>query len=204
MNATRYRIAVVVWYLIYAWWSVFPYSNAYKQPAFVRDAMQHIGRGAILPPSDWLADGFLLAMFAAAIGLFLFYRWGRTLFVATSILGVAVSFGSGVGVSGPIDGTIAYFMTLLHGALVALSFSPPIAQKFTGEEAKVEPELVAIHETAKTEAAEPIHSLLTSASIDYTSKTKEGRVQFFVRPADEVTAKDVLQLSDSERRRPGG
>ena len=189
MNATRYRIAVVIWILLDAWWSFLPLS-AYKQPPVVRDAMEHAGRGAILPPSDTLADGFLLAMVVAAVGLFFFYRWGRKLFVVVTVVNLGISLLLGVGVTGPVDGTVGFFMTLLHGALVAWSFSPPIAQMFAGEAAKADTEPVAIYETKDADAATRIHTLLASASIDYTSKV-------FVSPQDEVTAKDVLELGRS-------
>lgn len=70
----------------------------------------------------------LVTKLAAAIGLFFFLSWGRWLFLgALAISLVVIPFG-GVSVSPPFDSFIGAINGLTDGAIIALSFSSPIAK----------------------------------------------------------------------------
>ena len=196
MSTRWYRIAIVVWAFLYAWWSTLPWS-IHKQGAIVRAAMEHSGRGAIIPPSDTIANALLLATVIAAGGLFFFRAWARVLLVVTTAGSVALSPFLGVGVSGPVDGTIGFLMTLLTGGLIAVVFWSPLAGRFVAANDPEEIErfdvasLVAVYEAADPTTASAIRSLLTSAGIEYVIA---GGGRFLVRSSDAAFAKDVIEL----------
>jgi hypothetical protein len=217
---TRFRALVVAWALLYGWWTALPYT-AWKQPEAVREALQYSGRGALLPPSELVADLFVIGALAAAIGLLFFRRWGRMLLAGTTLVSVMHAPLAGVGVSGPVDGTVGFVMTLLNGALLALAYASPVARDFTATaDAPIEQEpptapddeeLVTVFETSDGALVPVIHSLLQSAGIEFRTDSEAlqdlidggrlagynaatGGVRFRVRQSDALLAKDVLEL----------
>ena len=203
MNARWYRVAVVVWALLYAWWSTLPFT-AYKQSALVRAAMEEYhGRGAIIPLNDTFADFLLLVTVIAAGGLFFFRPWGRVLFVVTTAVSVVLTPFFGIAVAGPFDGALGFLMTLINGALLAIVFWSPVAGRFMASDdfeesdaAGVETQLVTVYEAADRQTASVIGSLLASGGIEYITRGNppDGGIRFLVRRADELFAKDVIEL----------
>jgi hypothetical protein len=77
-------------------------------------------------PAFYLSFG--VAKLLATIGLVLFLPWGRWLLVAIAVAGLASLPFTGVAIGAPLDGIIGSLLTLSDGALLALSFSSPIAE----------------------------------------------------------------------------
>ena len=78
--------------------------------------------------------GFLLvAMIIASIGLYKFNGWGRTLFLWSNILSIAIFAAIGPFVSSGILGTISYVDSLLTGGILFTMYLPPIEQFFDKE-----------------------------------------------------------------------
>ena len=185
MTRGRFRGLVVAWALVSVWWSTLPYS-AYKQPQVVREALEHAARGAIVPPTDTLADLSLAAVLLAAAGLLFFQRWGRALLVLTTLFSLVLSPLGGVMVSGPFDGTLGFVLTLLTGALIALAYWSPVAAEFVkrrdedlaaitddmASEPEPDEQLVTVYETSNATVVPVIHSLLQSADIEYTTTSE--------------------------------
>lgn len=186
MTVALYRIFVIAWAFLYTWWSTIPYS-AYKQPPLVREALEHAGRGAVMPLNETLADVLLTATLISAVGLLLFHRWARSLLLLTTGFSLAHAPFAGVVVAGPLDGTLGFLLTLATGALIAVTFWSPLATRFvmspraitaentvpelTGTEGTPLPEedLVIVFETADPAVLPVIRSLLESAEIEYTT-----------------------------------
>ena len=90
---------------------------------------------------DWIEShggpaaliGFVLSILAAyfvsLIGLYQCRRWGRTLFVIGLLGSLAIeSLASGAGV-GPLEATLDTLMITIDGAILALAFVGPVAEK---------------------------------------------------------------------------
>lgn len=132
MQATSFRTLIVVWMVLHVWWFSLPL-GAYKQPAYVLEAIEHSGRGAAIPSSDALAYGTLAAIVTAAVGMLAWQRWARRLFLGTIVATVALQPFQGVAVLEPFDGFLGSIVTLLEGAIIAAAFWSPLAVKFAAE-----------------------------------------------------------------------
>lgn len=191
MTASRFRWLVGAWVVLYGWWWGMP-SRVYKESEAVLAAMEHAGKGAILPPSDALANAFLIVTLAVAIGLVLFQPWARWTLLAITVVSVVLSPLNGVMVTGPFDGTLGYASTLLHGLVLAGAWSEPVSRRFGARRTEAEPlpesELVPVLETSDPAAVPAIHARLAEAGV-------VGAVTFMVRREDVIVAKDVLELA---------
>jgi len=90
------------------------------------------GAGAILPfdVSDGLYVVMRILWIVSGIGLFFFTWWGRWVFIGTYLLSVFTGLTSGVQVWLPWDVLLFVATTLMDGAILALSFLPPISGYF--------------------------------------------------------------------------
>jgi hypothetical protein len=93
------------------------------------------GVGALLPPDgiEWLYTALLLLATASYLGLFFFTWWSRPLYIGTFAVGMVMNLGTGVQVSLPVDSLFGGAMWLMHGAIMTLSFLPPISSYFARE-----------------------------------------------------------------------
>ena len=73
---------------------------------------------------------FMVVKLAATLGLFLFVPWGRLLLVAVLLLGVVTTLLGGVAVIAPLDHLVLSMLYLSEGAILAISFTAPIATYF--------------------------------------------------------------------------
>jgi hypothetical protein len=132
MQTTSFRTLILVWMVLHVWWFSLPLS-AYKQPAYVLEAIEHSGRGSAIPASDALAYGILATIVTAAAGMLVWQRWARRLFLGTIVVTVALQPFQGVAVLGPFDGFLGSVVTLLEGAIIAAAFWSPLASRFSAE-----------------------------------------------------------------------
>ena len=93
------------------------------------------GAGSLIHPETLTSIYMAMEAFfvASAIGLFFFTWWSRPLFVATYASGVIVNLLTGAQISLPVAGFFGTAMCLMHGAILALSFLPPISGYFARE-----------------------------------------------------------------------
>jgi len=84
------------------------------------------GLSFIQHPAFYLSFG--VAKLVATVGLVFFLPWGRWLLGAIALAGLSSLPFSGISVGTPLDGIIASLLTLSDGAIIALAFSPPLAQ----------------------------------------------------------------------------
>ena len=91
-------------------------------------AMQ--GAGALLVPPPvvyFLMGGIALAV---SFGLFSFSPQARFVFAAMLAFTLVLSAIGGVSVGGPLSAVVGGAMTLAQGAVVALSYLPPLSRRF--------------------------------------------------------------------------
>ncbi len=86
--------------------------------------------GAIVSLNPLVSLLFLIAHFAAAVGLYRFEAWGRTLLLILIVLDVALTPLSGVTIGAPIENTVNFVVILVYGGVLAMAFLPPLAAKF--------------------------------------------------------------------------
>ena len=66
----------------------------------------------------------------ASLGLILFLSWGRWLFLAIVVTSLASVPFAGIAIAPPLDSVVGYFTVLTDGAILALAFSSPIAERW--------------------------------------------------------------------------
>jgi uncharacterized membrane protein len=87
------------------------------------------------PYLSLFATAFAEALFLALlVGLWFFRRWARSLFVV--LLGLALLYSifrpyQAASIPSPFVITIMWIMVMLHGAIVAMSFLPPVGDMFS-------------------------------------------------------------------------
>ena len=180
MTRRNLRWLIAAFVVTYVWFWSMP-SGVYKQPDYVRVAMEHSGRGSTIPPSDTTAYLFLIAILASAIGMFFFYKWGWWLLAITTLASVALSPLMGVIVTGPYDGTVGFLSALLNGALLVAAMRPPVVVAHE--------ETVAVFETTNADDAKAVQMVLQDAGIEATTRV-------VVRHEEAIVAKDVLELGN--------
>ncbi|HEY3053594.1 MAG TPA: DUF2007 domain-containing protein [Thermoanaerobaculia bacterium] len=170
MTASRFRLLVIAWMILYVWLSYFPRSS-YKQPEYLKEAFRYNGYGAVIPPSANLGYLFLFAYLAAAVGLLIFNNWARHLLMVTNVIHIAMRPFFGVSVRGPFDSTLSFVMLLLNGTILAFAYSPPLSRAFRAARGAVvgepEEELIEVFETSDPATVPVIGSLLESAGIEF-------------------------------------
>lgn len=180
MTRRNLRWLIAAFVVTYVWFWSTPL-GVYKQPEYVRAAMEHSARGATVPPSDTIAYLFLIAILTSAIGMFFFHKWAWWLLAIATLASVALSPLMGVAVTGPYDGTVGFISALLNGALLVAAMRPPVAVAHE--------ETVAVFETTNVDEAKAVQTVLQEAGIEATTRV-------VVRQEEAIVAKDVLELGN--------
>ena len=123
-----FQTLVVVSSVLLVFWYALPHLPLYYRPE-IQTLLSYSGVGApawIQHPTFYLSLG--AAKLISLLGLFLFLSWGRWLFTACVLVGVAVLPLSGIAVIPPLDSLIGGVLCLLDGAIFALAFLSPIAE----------------------------------------------------------------------------
>jgi hypothetical protein len=122
------------------------------QGAGWESSIAHRGAGA-LPWREWLAEFFqfqftaemllvtLGALYALSlvgyIGLFVFSRMGRFVFLLVLMIHIALTLASGLSVLSPLEQVLADLGLVFDGALLALAYASPISALFQHVESRV-------------------------------------------------------------------
>lgn len=133
MNPRTFRILVVLSIVLPLVASAIDLLVGAGVPEVLRDAQQAVDTersAATMTLQSAVAIGLLLVVLAAAWGLFMFRRWGRTLALVSSALAFAAwpFFGYGV-----YSGWAFGFMELgstVWGAVIALAYASAVAAEF--------------------------------------------------------------------------
>jgi hypothetical protein len=88
------------------------------------------GFGALWPAANHAFDVAQLLFVAGGVGLYLFMWWGRLMFVAAYVIGLAANLLTGMAIWLPWEVVLITASTLLDGAILALAFLPPLARCF--------------------------------------------------------------------------
>lgn len=82
----------------------------------------------------WISYGLLILVLGASIlsfvGLFLFWKWGRTLAVFTTFVGIAVSLFIGPVLSSPLESVLMEASNVIWGAILALAYWSSVKLEF--------------------------------------------------------------------------
>lgn len=133
MTETRFRLllAVYLFVLIVALVSAFlpPAYSATLEAAYEAE------------PKSWLIDNVWLSMpllilsvgglCAGFIGLYLFKSWGRSLSLAMTVLGTAITLLIGPNLTSPLEDAFGETLAFLWGAILAAAFWSPVAHRFS-------------------------------------------------------------------------
>lgn len=125
-----FRLLVLLSILFYGWWYVSPYLP-FDHSEEVRQLLEMNGFGAspaVQHPVFYL--GVPLVKLIGSLGLLWLLRWGRFLFLGAALISIAAVPVSGVSVAVGLDGVIGALTGLTDGAVIAMSFLPPIANRF--------------------------------------------------------------------------
>lgn len=101
-----------------------------------RSVVEEEGGGGIWPGTfhDWLYYVLMFTSLVASLGLCLFKRWGRTLFLACTVSWVLSSLLSEFYVNTGWAALVNYAATLLEGMIIALAYFSHVRRMFTREE----------------------------------------------------------------------
>jgi hypothetical protein len=104
-------------------------------PGDLQAAVEVAGTGALAGPVNqylyWLLH---LLWIVSAIGLYFFRPWSRWLFVSAYAVDILSSIVGGVTVLLPWHSIVVTLISLMDGAIIALSFLPPLARVFKGKD----------------------------------------------------------------------
>lgn len=76
------------------------------------------------------AVAFLIAYLASCIGLLMFKRWARPLFIGVAVVGIVVLPFEGVTLTSPLLSTVETLFSMVDGALLVMLLFDPIKAKF--------------------------------------------------------------------------
>jgi len=117
----------VVWYLL-----VFlPPSYLSLEAQSVLPA--HGADGLSILREPWFYNTTFAARLVAGLALFTFRWWGRPLLLVLLASDLCTVLLGGIAVTPPIDQFVYVLMYLCEGAVVALSYSAPLAHVFQGQ-----------------------------------------------------------------------
>jgi hypothetical protein len=127
--------SMVVTSLLVGWVSFFGFLGFLATPEMAA-VRQLGGTDAWLPPevAYYAYLGLQPVWLLVTIGLCFFNRWARALFVGAYVFNGVLVLVSGVQVYLPWDYFLLTCTTLLDGAIMVLSFLPPLAGYFSREE----------------------------------------------------------------------
>ena len=129
-----FQALVIVSAIFYLAWFSLPYVPMGYAPK-IQTLLSYNSYGAssfVQSPLFYLAIG--IGKLVATLGLLLFLSWGRWLLVAVVTTSVASVPFSGITISAPLDTFIGSLTVFTDGAIIALSFSSPIAERWRKDE----------------------------------------------------------------------
>jgi len=125
-----FQVLVAAAIVCYVVWFLLPYWPGYLTDA-ERQLMDYSGYGATLPVEHPLYyGGWFTVWIIAALGLMFFQNWARHLYLALSLLGLALAPFSGFVVQLPLDSLFTGANVLLDGAVLAMAYLSPLADSF--------------------------------------------------------------------------
>ena len=128
-NIRLFQVFVVLTSAAYVVWFFLPYWSSYLPDQEQRLA-DHNGYGADIPTHFLIYGTWFCLWLIAALGLFFFQNWARHLFLALSLVGLAMAPFSGFVVQPPIDALFSTINLLLDGAILAMAYLSPLSVCF--------------------------------------------------------------------------
>jgi hypothetical protein len=209
MSVARFRLLLVVTTAVNLWWISLP-DGWSRLPASTQEILRYSGRDALLPSEHWLSSWnyylYYSLLLAAAIGLFLMRRWGRTLLLIHSAFATALALVTGIVVSPPIDVFVGSVAVILTGVVLGVAYFSPIAHQFVGHPMIPDDlRFVSLLETSDAQWFNTTTSWLDAAGIEYAVQgdpIRDGAVRIFVHEEDASAARSVVAEAASELNQP--
>lgn len=131
MNNVRvFQILVISSFAIYVAWFLLPYWPGYLSD-FEQRLSGHNGYGSDLPIDHALFYGGWFGLWlVTSLGLLFLQNWAKHLFLALSLLGLAIVPFSGFVVQPPVDALFFMANLLLDGAILAKAYLSPLSATF--------------------------------------------------------------------------
>lgn len=134
-----FQAAVVVNWALYVVTYFVP-ADFFARDEYTRELLNGDGFDAV----SWAGIAAIVlfwAYFVAAVGLFFFQRWARTLFLALTIAIMAgVLFAWGTRISHPAINFMNYAISVLDGVILAMAYLGSVSQHFRAEPADQDPD----------------------------------------------------------------
>jgi hypothetical protein len=124
-----FQYLVITSILLQAIWYFLPYSWGYiytEEQLTLLSWHGHESYFDIYGPLPYLITSLYLVAF---IGLFIFKKWGRNLFLALTVFTIFPIWGFLV--SPAIDGSIGYLISLVDGAILSIAYLTTVSNEFT-------------------------------------------------------------------------
>lgn len=133
MSTTRvFQAAVVVNWLLYAI-TYFTPTDFFARDDYLREVLNGDGFDAV-PWAGTAAVVLFWAYLVAAVGLFFFQRWARTLFLALTVAIMAgVLFAWGTRITHPTINLMNYVVSVLDGVILAMAYLTSVAPHFRAQ-----------------------------------------------------------------------
>ena len=126
-----FKNLVLASFVIYVVWLFLPYFDGELLSVETRGILSSSAYGAIVPPSNYIAYGFLAAYSLATVGLLRFKAWAKPMFITLTIASIVLTPLGGVGVSTSIEGLLSYLINLADGAIIAMLLFTEIRDEFS-------------------------------------------------------------------------
>ena len=130
MTRQWFRNLIVLWWFLIVVTLLVQMKEDAALPQAASDLLDANAEATMTPINaavSFFSAGMLLI---ASIGLSLFRKWGRSLFVVGTVLSLTLSPLYGTMVSTPWAGTLSMFELLLNGGLLFMIYLPPVSQMF--------------------------------------------------------------------------
>lgn len=94
------------------------------------DLLRHDGSMAIMPLPTFVVALLMLLWVSVAVGLWQFNRHARLSFLLLTAMSVVLTALGGISVQLPFEVVLEYAVALMDGAIVAMAYFSPVAEKF--------------------------------------------------------------------------
>lgn len=132
LTATTFRVLLVLTCIASIAYAALPYLGGGFLSYAEQGALQWAGADARWDPNV-LTRAYIvwgLVYLVSLTGLFLFKRWGRTLFVVATLLLLGLTWVSGTSIIASHEMVVGSLATLADGAIIALTYFSELSTRF--------------------------------------------------------------------------
>jgi hypothetical protein len=126
-----FRVLIVATLLLQIVWFILPYGWTYLYEGDAITLLSWNNYGAYIDHNGYLPYLIVVAYIAASVGLMLFKKWARVLFLCLTIGTIVLTPFLGFTVTPALDASIGYIVSLADGAILALAYFTSVANELS-------------------------------------------------------------------------